>query len=89
MPRPGLPVLTLPEPLLDDAFAAAAAGWPELMRLGERLAFPLPGRSKTVGDRNPHAPHQLPNRRSVGIGTQRGWSGPPTVPTVSFTEDQL
>ena len=49
MPRPGLPVLTSPEPLVDDAFAAAAAGWPELTRLGERLAFPLPGRFVAPG----------------------------------------
>ena len=44
--------------------------------------------SKTVSDRNPYAP-QLPNRRSVCIGMPRGWSGPPTAPTMSFTKDQL
>ena len=49
MPRPSLPVLASPEPLLDNAFAAAAAGWPELTRLGEQLAFPLPGRFDAPG----------------------------------------
>ena len=56
-----------------ETASRTAAGWPELMRLGERLAFPLPDRSKTVGDRDLHGP-QLPNRRSVGIGTYT-WKG--------------
>ncbi len=38
------PLLTSPEPLLDEAFAAAVAGWSELVRSGGDLAFPLPGR---------------------------------------------
>ena len=44
--------------------------------------------SKTVGDRNPYA-LQLPSRRSVRIGMPRGWRGSLTVPTISFTKDQL
>ena len=40
----GLPVLKSPEPLLDGAFAGAAAGWQALIRSGGDLAFPLPGR---------------------------------------------
>lgn len=49
MPRPDLPVLTSPEPLVDDAFAAAAAGWPELTRPGADLTFPLSGRFVAPG----------------------------------------
>jgi alpha,alpha-trehalase len=41
--------LKSPEPLLDDAFAAAAASWPALTRPGSDLAFPLPGRFVTPG----------------------------------------
>ncbi len=39
-----LPRLVSPEPLLDEAFAAAAASWSALVRRGDCLAFPLPGR---------------------------------------------
>ncbi len=38
------PPLTSPEPLLDEAFAAALASWSGLVRSGRDLAFPLPGR---------------------------------------------
>jgi alpha,alpha-trehalase len=43
------PVLKSPEPLLDGAFASAAAGWPALTRPGNDLAFPLPGRFVAPG----------------------------------------
>jgi alpha,alpha-trehalase len=39
-----MPSLSVPEPELADAFAAAAAGWGPLTRSGDRLAFALPGR---------------------------------------------
>lgn len=39
-----IPQLVSPDPGLDDAFAAAIAGWPSLTRSGGDLAFPLPGR---------------------------------------------
>ena len=38
------PSLSVPEPELADAFAAAVAGWGPLTRSGDRLAFVLPGR---------------------------------------------
>jgi len=45
----GGPRLVSPEPLLDEAFAAAVAGWPRLTQSGDELAFPLPGRFVAPG----------------------------------------
>lgn len=41
--------LKSPEPALDEGFAAAVTGWPELIRSGRELAFPLPGRYVAPG----------------------------------------
>lgn len=43
------PRLRSPEPLLDEAFAAAVEGWSDLVRSGGDLAFPLPGRYVAPG----------------------------------------